>query len=80
MFERNIAYGELFEALGNVEVIEEYPDDHPYPSCLILGSTRSKKPIHVVYSINRMEEVVVVITVYTPEKGKWTDDFRRRIT
>ena len=43
MFERNIVYGELVEALEEAEVIEEYPDDHPYPSCLILGFTRSKK-------------------------------------
>jgi hypothetical protein len=79
MFERDIAYGELFEALENAEVIEEYPNDHPYPSCLILGFTRLKKPIHVVFSLNRKEGVVVVITVYNPEKGKWTDDYRRRI-
>jgi hypothetical protein len=80
MFERNITYGELIEAFKNAAVIEEYPDDYPFPSCLILGFTRLKKPIHVVYSINRKEEVVVIVTVYTPEKEKWTGDFRRRIT
>jgi|WetSurSiteA1Bulk_404760.scaffolds.fasta_scaffold172466_1 hypothetical protein len=78
IFERNIGYGELVEAFEKAEVIEEYPNDHPYPSCLILGFTRLKKPIHTVFSINHNEEVVVIVTVYIPEKGKWTDDYRRR--
>jgi len=36
--------------------------------------------LHVVFSTNHKEKVVIVVTVYTPEKGKWTDDYRRRIT
>ena len=30
MLERNLAYGELFEAHENVEVIEEYPIINPF--------------------------------------------------
>jgi hypothetical protein len=30
------------------EVIEDYPDDQPYPSCLVFGRTQSGGPLHVV--------------------------------
>ena len=33
MFVRNITFGEIDEILDRIEVIEEYPDDKPYPSC-----------------------------------------------
>ena len=32
-----IRIGEPLEALNGGEIIEEYPDDQPYPSRLILG-------------------------------------------
>ena len=28
---------ELLEAIESGEIIEDYPDDKPYPSCLIFG-------------------------------------------
>ena len=34
-----IRVGEILEVLQRGEIIEEYPDDKPYPSCLILGRT-----------------------------------------
>ena len=30
---------EVFEAISMGEIIENYPDDEPYPSCLIYGRT-----------------------------------------
>ncbi len=30
---------EVFEAVGSGKVIESYPEDEPYPSCLIYGKT-----------------------------------------
>ena len=34
------------------EIIEEYPNDFPYPSCLILGKTTDNRIIHVVVGMN----------------------------
>ena len=31
---------EVYEAVLAGEIIEDYPDDTPYPSCLVLGRTR----------------------------------------
>jgi hypothetical protein len=39
---------EVFEALLEGKIIEEYPDDEPYPSCLIYGRTSRNRPLHVV--------------------------------
>ena len=49
MVERNINFTDLDEAITNLEVIETYPDDSPYPSCLALGYTKKRKPIHFVF-------------------------------
>ena len=37
-----------FEAIQSGEIIEDYPDDKPYPSVLIFGRTREGRPIHIV--------------------------------
>jgi len=79
MFERNISFDEINEIAGGVKVIEEYPKDTPYPSCLILGFTKANRPIHIVFSINHEERTVIIITIYVPDKHKWKDDFRRRV-
>lgn len=34
------------------EIIEEYPNDYPYPSCLTLGNLNTKCPLHVVVGSN----------------------------
>ena len=36
MMERSIELTEIKQAIAEGEVIEDYPDDYPYPSCLIL--------------------------------------------
>ncbi len=74
--QRNIKAKEVRYAVNNGEIIEQYPEDYPFPSCLILGKTSEGKPLHIVMS----DEGTMsrVITVYYPDKDKWTDDFRAR--
>ena len=78
MFVRNITFGEIDEILDRIEVIEEYPEDKPYPSCLILGFTKANKPIHMVFSTNHEEKTVIIITVYVPDRHKWENGYKRR--
>lgn len=47
MFERRIGMEEGRRAIEAGDVIEEYPDDTPFPSRLILGR-RGSNPLHVV--------------------------------
>uniref|UniRef100_A0A831U4S1 DUF4258 domain-containing protein n=1 Tax=Geobacter metallireducens TaxID=28232 RepID=A0A831U4S1_GEOME len=77
MSQRGIAPQDVREALEQGEVIEDYPDDRPYPSCLVLGRCGSRS-LHIVIADNREDGETVVITVYEPDNGKWHPDFRRR--
>ena len=60
------------------EIIENYPDDKPYPSCLIYGNNQQQEPIHSVWAYNQENGWAVLITVYRPEPQKWINWRRRR--
>jgi hypothetical protein len=78
LVERDITFEEFDEAVGSLDVISEYADDRPYPSCLALGMTRAKRPLHVVFSVNDPARTVYVITVYEPQASRWDEGFTRR--
>ena len=42
MAQRHISFSHVKEAVMNGEIIEEYPNDFPYPSCLLLGIYNKK--------------------------------------
>ncbi|MEO5379149.1 MAG: DUF4258 domain-containing protein [Magnetococcus sp. DMHC-6] len=61
-------------------MIEDYPDDTPYPSSLWLGKDAVGKYLHVVAAENKSEEEKIIITVYHPNPTLWLSDWitRRR--
>ncbi len=78
MFERNISAEDVRKVLSDGVVIEDYPDDMPYPSRLMLGWCEGR-PIHVVVAINVEDNSIVVVTVYEPDPDQWdTNSSRRR--
>ena len=77
MFERDIFEIDVENTVKNGEIIEEYIDDKPYPSFLVLGL--KGKPLHVVFAKNHGENEIIIITAYYPDKEKWSDDYKRRI-
>lgn len=79
MFERKISAEEIRYVLETGEVIEEYPDDNPYPSRLILGWYKGRL-IHVVAADNTFDDEIIVITVYEPNPSEWDSDGRKRIS
>ena len=46
--QRRIFLKDVIACIMNGEIIEQYPDDYPYPSCLILGMSIEDKYLHVV--------------------------------
>lgn len=71
---RDISVSELEEALlGNIEIIEDYPDDKYGSSCLILGFTSSGRPVHVLCSYPS-RPTLKIITIYEPDPEQWVDD------
>ncbi|MFH1673329.1 MAG: DUF4258 domain-containing protein [Pseudomonadota bacterium] len=75
MLERNISRDDVKTALSTGQVIEDYPDDYPFPSCLVLGYC-GEKPLHIVCSIG--QDNLWVITVYIPDPNKWENNFKTR--
>jgi len=76
LFQRNIFIDDVKTALLNGEIIEQYPNDYPFPSCLVLGKTQIGTPLHVVCGSNGME--LWLITAYFPNPNEWTKDFSQR--
>ena len=74
-----ITDAEVAEAVAACETLENYPDDSPYPSALVLGSTALSRPLHIVCAYDETEDLIVVVTVYQPDPSRW-EDFRKRKT
>lgn len=75
--ERNILQENILEVVLNGEVIEDYPDTKPFPSCLMLGLV-SGKPYHVVVALDTEGSKAYIITVYEPSLDKFKPDFKTR--
>ena len=74
---RSILVTEIREAAQTAEIIEDYPDDKYGPSCLLLGFTRAKRPLHIQCSYPP-RPLLKIITVYEPSAGEWMDYRKRR--
>jgi len=78
MLERKVSVDDVVQGIENGEIIEQYQEDTPYPSCLVLGTTVDDRTIHIVLSSDG--EYIYLITVYEPSLEKWEKGFKRRRT
>lgn len=76
MYQRGIHKIEIESAIVNGMVVEQYPEDYPYPSCLIAGHDTKGKTIHIVCGLG--DENLYIITVYYPNILKWKNGITRR--
>lgn len=74
--QRGISVPDIKTAIQGGKIIEDYPDDYPFPSCLILGPTEAGDPLHVVCGAGNGE--LYVITAYHPDPDKWEADWTTR--
>lgn len=74
--QRGLKVKDIRCAVNNGEIIEQYPEDFPFPSCLILGKTTDEKFIHVVMSDEG--KMSRIITAYYPDPEKWDSQFKVR--
>jgi len=70
MFQRNISTDSIKEVIMKGETIEEYTDDEPCPSALILGFL-GNSPCHVL--VAECEDHIRIVTVYKPKEDRWID-------
>ena len=68
-----LSFNEILPSISAGEIIEQYPEDNPYPSCLILSKNVKDEPIHTVWAYNSETQSSVLITVYRPDPKKWTN-------
>ena len=76
MEQRNITLDDVISAIRSGEIIEEYPEDFPFPSCLILGKSIFGRPLHMVVSLENSQ--IYLITAYFPNSDEWESDMRTR--
>ena len=71
MRQRNIRLEDIKHAIAEGEIIEQYENDYPFPSCLI-----NSEEIHIVCSIN--EGLIFIITAYRPSLEHWAAEGKIR--
>jgi len=71
MRQRNIRFEDIKFAIMEGEIIEQYPDDYPFPSCLI-----NAENIHIVCAVG--EGYLYIITAYQPTAEHWEDGGKKR--
>ncbi|HIJ87983.1 MAG TPA: DUF4258 domain-containing protein [Desulfuromonadales bacterium] len=77
MAQRGFEPGEIRNSLEHGRVVEEYPEDFPYPNFLMM-LWLGQRPVHVVAANNDDDSETIIITVYEPDPLKWNSDFTRR--
>lgn len=74
--ERNIKADDIIHCIELGEIIKQYVDDKPLPSCLVLGESLEGKPLHIV--ISKDAEFIYLITAYYPDVTQWQADLKTR--
>lgn len=76
LVERGISVDDIIRCINSGDIIKQYEDDKPFPSCLILGMATGGDYIHVVVSHD--SEWIYLITAYRPDVDTWEPDLKTR--
>jgi hypothetical protein len=71
MRQRHIRLEDIKYAIAEGEIIEQYPADYPFPSCLI-----NAENIHIVCGVG--EGRLYIITAYRPSSEQWETGGKKR--
>ena len=74
----NLAISDVLNSMHNCEIIEDYPLNKPFQSCLILGFNSYEEPIHTVWGYDEKGKTAILITVYRPDPELWVKYKERR--
>lgn len=75
MFEEIISTEEILDAIPTGQILENYPKHRRGPCCLLCGSTRHDRPLHIVCTT--AQPALIIITVYEPKPPKWITPTQR---
>lgn len=76
MQERDISIDDVGSCIMSGEIIEDYPDDFPYPSCLVFGYSINNSVLHTVVASD--DKLLYIITVCYPDTKRFMEDMRTR--
>ena len=76
LLQRGISALDIEASIWNGVIIENYPDDYPFLSCLIMGKTMNNCILHIVCAIG--DDKLWIITAYEPDLKEWETDLRTR--
>ena len=77
LISRHIHQSDVENAILTGVIIEQYPDDYPLPSCLVLGVSCNQAKLHVVCGCDNEE--LWMITAYYPDESQWNSAFDKRL-
>ena len=74
-----ISPADIRYVIFNGKIIEEYPErDYPdIQTCLIYAKLSTNVPVHVVVDVV-VEQSVVVVTAYVPDRKQWIASQKRK--
>jgi hypothetical protein len=79
LLEDDLYIEEIVTSVEEGTVIEDYPDFHKGPCCLVLQYNEKNEPIHTVWGLAKGTKTpAVLITAYRPDPQRWDETFRRR--
>jgi hypothetical protein len=76
--QRQVTFDEICSSVIQGSIIEDYPDDTPYPSCLVCGELSTGSYLHTVWAYDESQNLAILITVYPPDQNLWIDWRQRR--
>lgn len=77
MMERDISREIVKKVLLTGEILEDYPEDKPYPSALFFGMI-ADAPLHVVAALDSIGGTCFIITVYRPDLEHFESNYKTR--
>jgi hypothetical protein len=75
--QREVTAGMLQDGAATLEIIERYPQDKYLPSFLVRGEAQGVA-FHAQIATDVKDDNIRVVTMYTPDPGKWDATFRVR--
>ena len=60
MQERDISRADVKNGIATGEIIEDYPDDFPNPSCLIFGHNVNGRVLHIVAGCDNINIYIII--------------------
>ena len=76
IFQRKISQKDIKKAIADGEIIEQYKDDYPHPSCIVLGPKSGANSLHVVCGVG--DGKLWIITAYKPDREIWDESLKQR--